>query len=275
MMPRLLHVYGPIWIQSYGFMIAVGFFIFLFLTHRHPIRKYVISSQHFINGVFWSLLMGIVGARLAYIMTDLATFQANPIDMFLPWVGGFVVGGSIIAVLIFAPLYLRSCGVNLFPLLDLVAVYAPLMQSIARIGCFLAGCCYGMQAGPGVVCAVTFTDPHGIAPLNIALHPAQLYASLASLLIFMILFVMVKMIAVKPGVPLFGYLLLEGVARFVVDFWRDDRGDLLSVGLFGKTILLSQMQLLSVFVMSIASVGLIWMLIRSTNSYVFDNYGSI
>lgn len=274
MFPRILHLYGPLWIQSYGLMIAVGFFTFLFLTHRHPIRQRIISSNHYIDGVFWSLFVGIAGARIFYIMTDPELFLSNPIDIFFPWVGGFTVVGSIVAVLIFAPWYLRMCGVGLFPMLDLVAVYAPLMQAVARFGCLLAGCCYGLPASDGVFWAITFTDPLGIAPLHVALHPTQLYAALASLFIFLSLSLAVKYFKVKPGAPLFGYLLLEAMARIIVDFWRGDRGDLLSIGLFGKTISLSHFQWVSVGLIIVASIGLL-MCLRSTKTYSFGNYGSV
>lgn len=270
MFPRILHVYESLWIQSYGFMIAVGFLIFLFLTYRHPIRKRVIDGQVYLNGVFWSLFIGVVGARVCYVLTDLQMFYDRPMDIFFPWVGGLVVLGSIVSVLIFAPLYLRYHRLVLFPILDLVAVYAPLMQAISRIGCFLAGCCYGIPASTNSWWTVVFIDSEGIAPLHVALHPAQLYASLASLAVFFLLLTWVRLKKIKPGSPLFMFLVLEGVARFFVDFWRGDRGELISVGLFGTTVDLSQVQLMSVGLCAVSLVGLLIVCSRSTKLYSFE-----
>ena len=276
MYPRVFHVWGSLWVQSYGLMIAVGFVVFLLLTHRHPIRKKEISSTNYLNAVFFSLFIGVAGGRLFYVITTLEEFYDNPVDILMPWDGGLVVSGAIIAVLIFAPIYLKRIGCALFPLLDLVALYAPLMQSISRFGCFLAGCCYGLPVVSPQWWSVIFTDPNGVAPCNIALHPAQLYVSFASFLIFLLLVVMVRFIRVKRGVVLFLYLCLENSSRFIVDFWRGDRGDLIAVGLHGKPIIwLSQVQLLSVLFFSLSAIGLVWVLAKPGKAYSFKHYGSI
>jgi phosphatidylglycerol:prolipoprotein diacylglycerol transferase len=198
-------------------------------------------------------------------------FYDRPLDIFLPWVGGLVVLGSIVAVLIFAPLYLWLHNLELFPILDMVAVYAPLMQAVSRIGCFLAGCCYGIPAAKAAWWTVIFVDSEGIAPLNIALHPAQLYASLASLAVFFLLKSWVRIKKIKPGSPLFMFLFLESLARFFVDFLRGDRGDLIYVGLFGTTMGVSQVQIMSVGLCAISLVGLLIVSSRSTKLYSFED----
>lgn len=275
MYPRIVHIYGSLWVQSYGLMIAIGFATFLFFTHRSHIRVKEISSHDYVNGVFLSLLVGIAGGRLAYVLTALEEFYENPLEIFMPWDGGLVVSGAIIAVLIFAPLYLKRIACSLFPLLDLVALYAPLMQTISRFGCFLAGCCYGLPAAVSSWWTVTFTNPNGIAPCNIALHPAQLYVSFASFLIFALLVVMVSLVRVKRGVVLFLYLCLENCSRFLVDFWRGDRGELVAIGFTQPIVWLSQVQLLSVVFFIFSIIGLIYSLAKPGKAYLFRDYGSI
>lgn len=223
MFPRIMHIYGPLSINSYGLMIAIGFLLFIYLTYKHPKRSRLISSDVFFNMMFVGLIAGIVGGRLFFVFSEWETFSDNWLEVFYPWIGGFGVLGSIIGILLVVSLYLKWNKVKILPVLDLAAIYVPLMQSIARIGCFLAGCCYGNVASPKFWGAITFTNPQGLAPLNIPLHPTQIYSSLASILIFLIVYFKAKYFSFKKGQILFTYLFLESLARFTVDFWRGDR----------------------------------------------------
>ena len=119
------------------------------------------------------------------------------------------------------PLYFRYKGIKILPTLDLAAIYAPLLQSIARIGCFLAGCCYGSVCA--LPWAVKYSHPESLAPLGVYLHPTQLYSSLASLSIFLIMRFALDSRLKKPGQLLFAYLFIEGLARLGVDLWRADQ----------------------------------------------------
>ncbi len=256
MCPRLIHLYGPVWVASYGVMIAVGFLVFLLCTIYHPIRKRFISENIYQNALFIGLLAGIVGGRVCAILTDWPSFSDNWVEIFYPWVGGFMVLGSFIGVLLVASWYLRVNRVPILPILDLAALYGPLMQAIARFGCFFSGCCYGIPVSETAWYAVQFTDPAGSAPLGIWLHPTQIYASLASFVTFLIIQSLYSTISVKRGQLASLYLMLESVARFAVDFWRDDRGNLLSVSFLGNDIaMLSQPQIWNAVFFVIACVA--------------------
>jgi len=262
MYPKLLHIYGPVWIRSYGVMIVLGFLTFLFLTYIHPMRKKLIKGEVYINTVFIGLLAAIIGGRFSFVVTNWSEMSANPVEAFFPWVGGFMVGGSIVGVIITVPLYLRWHGVKVLPLMDVVALYAPLMQAIARVGCFMSGCCYGSYASSALPWAVTFTNAESFAPLHVSLHPAQIYASLASLSIFLLIFCITKCMVCRPGQVTFFYLTLESIARFVVDFWRGDRGDLVSL-VSGVNV--SEPQLLAGLLFCMSIVGLYFVSRRRNN----------
>jgi phosphatidylglycerol:prolipoprotein diacylglycerol transferase len=253
MFPHIAHLYGPVWIQSYGFMIAVGLLVFLYFSIRHPMRERYISKEIYINGVFFCLLCGVFGGRMLYALSYPAEFIGAWQEFFYPWVGGLTVLGAIIGVLIGGSCYLSWHHVPLLPVLDLAALYAPCMQAIARLGCFAAGCCYGMPL-VGHWWAVTFTHPSAHAPLFISLHPAQLYASAASAVVFLVLWFLQKRLFKTPGLLLGLFLLLENVARFIVDFWRGDREPFVGV-IFSVPI--SQVQLYAL--VSLIGVGMfIW-----------------
>lgn len=271
MYPRIFHIYGPIWIYSYGLMLALGFLAFLFLTLRHPIRKKIVSADNYLNIVFFSLVAGIVGGRLLFIATEWGTFRESWLEIFYPWVGGLVILGSILGILITLPFYLKHINVSLFPLLDLGALYAPIIQIIARVGCFLAGCCYGAPALE-IPWAVTFTHPEGSAPLHIPLHPTQLYTSLIFVIIFFLLKAIASRSKLKPGQLLFSYLAFENIARFSIDFLRGngDRGNLFTFSVSQNFALqLSQYQLLSLTILCVAIGSLLYVSITQKSD---ENY---
>jgi phosphatidylglycerol---prolipoprotein diacylglyceryl transferase len=245
MCPRLLTIYGPIAIQSYGFMIVVGLLVFLGITYFHPRRIKLMPGDVYLNAVFMALLVGVLGGRILGVIADWPSFRLNPIEVFYPWVGGFVVLGAIVAIVTIMPLYLWWYRVPILASLDFAAVYAPLLQAIARFGCLFAGCCYGAQAASSFWWTMTFTNPEAHMPphlLGIPLLPTQLYAAALSAAIFVVMLLLQRYFT-RLGQALFFYLMSENVARFTVDFWRGDRG--LLQPFFGYQF--SQFQIYSLF----------------------------
>ena len=227
MYPRLLHIYGPLWVQSYGVMIVLGFLLFLFCTYNDSRRVRLIDSDTFFNVIFVGLVSAVVGGRLLFMISEWSSFSNPWLEIVCVWKGGFVVLGSIIGAVIAVPIYLKMHSIKVFRFLDIVSLYGPLMQSVGRIGCLLAGCCYGVQA-QGFIFSMVFKDPVGFAPTGVELHPTQIYMSLLSLSIFIILFALRRFLQ-KPGQLVFLYLILESIARICVDFWRGDRGDVVNL----------------------------------------------
>ncbi|MFA5074492.1 MAG: prolipoprotein diacylglyceryl transferase [Candidatus Babeliales bacterium] len=258
MYPRIINIYGKLSINSYGVMIAIGFLLLIYLSHKNPIRPKIISSDLFFNAVFIGFISAVIGGRLFFVLEEWSSFANNKLEIFYPWIGGFGLLGSIIGVLVVLPIYLNFKKVKILPFFDLISTYAPLMQSIARIGCFLAGCCYGSVCNKNMLWGVVFTNPESLAPLNIVLHPAQIYSSLASFLIFILIYVRSKF-NYKPGQILFLYLLLESIARFGVDFWRGSRDYIQNCYFLNNfSTLLSYSQLVAIVIFVFAGLGLLW-----------------
>jgi phosphatidylglycerol:prolipoprotein diacylglycerol transferase len=268
MFPRLFHLYGPLWIQSYGVMIATGFLVFLYLSYNHPIRKKLMGPEAYLNTVFGGLAAGIAGGRILHVLTHWSDFSSNPVEILYPWVPGFFVLGAIIGILVTGPIMLRLQNVPIFPILDLAAIYAPLMQAIARLGCLFAGCCFGIPASDGLPWAVVFTDPAGSAPLNIPLHPAQIYVGIGSFIVFIIVYSVSRIHTYKPGQLIFLYLTLENISRFVVDFSRGDRDNLVTFTNFGITYDLSDVQILSAVFFIITLSSLIFVSCKKRDTHV-------
>lgn len=256
MCPHFLHIYGPLWVQGYGVMIVLGFLLFLFLAYRDVRRSEIVCSDTFFNTIFVGLLSAMVGGRLLYMITEWKSFSNPWLEIFFVWDGGFVVLGSIIGVILVVPIYLKLHKVLVLEFLDLISQYVPLLQAVARFGCLLAGCCYG-RAVENFLFSITFNNPDGLAPLNVSLHPTQIYMSLLSFLIFWALFGLRKFLQ-KPGQLACVYLILESIARVGVDFLRGDRGELTNLSCLHLNFSLSLMQLWSLAFLSLSIFAFIF-----------------
>src|SRR5690606_37330290 len=110
---------------------------------------------------------------------------------------------------------------------DLFARGIALGYMVGRLGCLMAGCCYGRPTQ--VAWAITFTDPAAAlnvgTPLNVPLHPTQLYESMAGFAILLILLAIERRGRQYPGRTFWQFVLLYAISRFIIEFFRgDDRG---------------------------------------------------
>jgi phosphatidylglycerol:prolipoprotein diacylglycerol transferase len=217
---ELIHLFGPIGIQSYGTAIALGLIVFIFFASNSERRKKLMSASAFFESVVMASLCALLGGRLLFWFTSWHDYR-NLWEFFFVWDGGFSILGSVTAVLLGMSLYLKKLSIPVLPYFDLIALYAPLLQSISRLGCLCAGCCHGIPTA--LAWGVTYTDPEGFAPLHVSIHPTQVYSSLSLLTIFLLLYFIIAPRVQRPGTLLWWYLVLEGTERFVIDFWRADR----------------------------------------------------
>ncbi|HXW86212.1 MAG TPA: prolipoprotein diacylglyceryl transferase [Candidatus Bathyarchaeia archaeon] len=217
---QLLHIYGPFAIHSYGLCIALGLLIFIILVQYHPLFKKLQLQQKFLSIVVVGVLIGIIGGRALHIMTETDSL----FDMYTWiswWEGGYSILGTVLALFLCLPLYLRCIQVPVLPFFDLIALYTPLIQAISRIGCFFAGCCHGMPTE--VAWAVAYTDPLSMAPQYVLLHPTQLYSAGVLFCMFLVFYFYVQYQVQYTGQLTSLYLIFEGAERFTIDFWRANR----------------------------------------------------
>ena len=216
----LFTIYGPICIHSYGLMIALGLLIFLYLIKRNTRFHELKLENKFTMIMIIGIIAGLIGGRILFLLGDPASFTQF-LDLFSFWQGGFSILGTVIAILVIMPLYLKTIRVPAIGLLDLIAIYAPILQSISRIGCFLSGCCYGIPTTHPW--GITYTDTESAAPLYVCLHPTQLYSALGMLIIFALMYFVFQHMFSKPGQLICIYIIAISLERFIVDFWRGDR----------------------------------------------------
>lgn len=221
MYPNICQIYGPLYLNSYGLAIFIGILVFIKLANNNKRREKLTSKDNFINIVVYGTLVGVVGGRLLDVLNNYKNYSLYEALAF--WEPGYSVLGSIISITIFLFWYLRKEKIPVSPFLDLVGIYAPLLQSISRIGCFFAGCCFGAKTN--LPWAITYTHPDlatHAAYMFTPIHPTQLYSSAILFVAFLIMLHLAKVVK-TPGLLFTSYLMLSASERFIVDFWRADR----------------------------------------------------
>lgn len=226
--PELLHIYGPFGIQSYGLFIALGIIISVIAIRYDKRFKQLHLEAIYLDIIMISIIAGCIGGRLLEVISE-PDLYPHWYDWFALWEGGFSILGCIIGIITIVPFYLKKIHVPIIPLFDLVAIYAPLCQSIARLGCFTAGCCYGIPSH--TIFAIVYNNPNTLATCGIPIHPTQLYSSAILFSIFIFMYFIAQHRYTKNGQLFTMYLSLAALERFFVDFWRADRimiGNILS-----------------------------------------------
>lgn len=251
MYPKLLHIYGPFEINSFNLSIGLGLALFIYFANKDPLRKLYISKTDFVNLVIESALAGVIGGRLLHVITEWHTYS-HVLEIFYLWNGGLSIIGTIASIAIYASIYLKKRSMPVLPILDLGAIYVPLIHAMARVGCFLAGCCFGTQTN--MLWAITYSNPEVAAPLHTPLHPTQLYSSCIFFIIFMVMQFLARKNSFNPGALTMIYLMLASIERIIVDFFRGDR-----IFYSGDSILgwLSVYQWLALLLFSAAAIGFI------------------
>ena len=191
---------------------------------------------------FIIIVWAVIGSRLAYVLMNFSHYRAYPLDFLKVWQGGLVFSGGLIAVIAALGWYIKRHHLSFWNIGDLWAPGAAIGQGLGRIGCFMAGCCYGKPTA--AKWGVIFTHPKSLAPLNIPIHPTQLYSALSGIIIFIILMTLRKRKQFQGQIFLW-FLIFHSTARLLIERYRgDDRGVLLGSDM-SVTQLLTLLLLLS------------------------------
>ena len=233
-MHPILFEIGGFPVYTYGVLLAAAYLLGLqFALARAKARG--LDPNRVMDLGIWIIVSALVGAKLLLLLVEWDTYGRNPSElMTLVRSGGVFYGGLILAVVV-AFWYLWRHRMPVWSVSDTFAPGIALGHVIGRMGCFFAGCCFGKPTS--VPWAVTFHSEYAAknvgTPINIPLHPAQLYEAGAELLILGLLVATERKGKPFPGRTFWGYMLLYGVSRFVIEFYRGDvRG---TVGMFSTS----------------------------------------
>ncbi|UYG98068.1 prolipoprotein diacylglyceryl transferase [Cytobacillus firmus] len=196
---------GPFTIHLFGVMIGIGVLVGLLLFIKEA-KSRKINHKLLLDGVIYSLLGGIIGARIVYVVIyNPSYYIVNPIEILFIQNGGLSIHGGIAGGLLVGFLFLKKHKLPIWETLDVVAPSLILAQGISRIGCDVFG-------GP-----ISSALPWGIDRGGELLHPAQAYEFMLDYLLFGYLFLRLKRPSYQGQVflhYLIAYLAIRGIVEF-------------------------------------------------------------
>jgi phosphatidylglycerol:prolipoprotein diacylglycerol transferase len=255
-MHPLLFEVGRFPVYTYGVLLAAAYLTGLWLAVRRA-RARGLDGEKVMDLGIWIIAAALVGAKLLLLVVDFDYYASNPrelLSMFRS--GGVFYGGLILAVAV-AFWYMRRAKLPLWPTTDAFAPGIALGHVVGRLGCLMAGCCYGRPTT--APWGITFNNPLAAdnvgTPLGVPLHPTQLYEAGAELLILVLLLATERKGRPFPGRTFWGYMLLYAISRFIIEFFRGDpRG---ALGMFSTS------QVISLILVPV-SLYMLWRLSRRT-----------
>ena len=211
-MRPILFSFGGIHLYSYGFCIALGVLLSIFLMKRRAAKEGFPGSEEMLDMSFVVLVWGFLGARIFYAVQNFSYYAAEPFKFFAVWEGGLIFYGGAISAFLGLWLTTRKKKWPFWKTLDFLVPYGALTHAFGRIGCFLNGCCFGKACD--LPWAVRFPGlPH-------AVHPTQLYEAFYDIILFAFLIARRKRVRFEGEISLL-YLLLYGIGRYMIEFVRE------------------------------------------------------
>lgn len=251
MYPILFKI-GPIPIHTFGVLHALAFAAGIWWIYREA-QKSGMDKERVSNFAVVIIIWSLVGARVFSVLFDgnLNWYLQNPHEIIAVWKGGLTFYGGFLFGLIAGIWYIRKYAFDGWQMADIMAPALALGAAVGRLGCFASGDSFGKPTD--LPWAVTFTNPHGLAPVGIALHPTQIYSVITNMAVFAILLWWQKRQKFRGELFLIFMILYAATRSFVEVFRNDPRG----VYLNG---LISTSQIISILA---AGVAIIFYISRS------------
>ncbi len=264
-MNRIALDLGFIQIYWYSIMILIGLFLGLLVIYKE-MRKQKISTDFFINLAFYTVIIGIIGARLYYVLFNLDYYKTNPMEIFEIWNGGLAIHGGIIFGGIFMIMYCKKHKVNTYRILDVSVVGLILAQAIGRWGNFFNQEAYGMLTTKAHLMSLHIPNfiIKGMYIGGNYYHPTFLYESLWDISGFIVLLLIRKLYKkLKSGQLLGVYLCWYSLGRFFIEGLRTD------------SLMLGSIRIAQLVSIVLIILGIILIIFRQRNKKVSYYYESV
>ncbi len=216
---------GPLTVHTYGFMMAVGVGMALWFVYVQA-KKAGLDAPAILDAAFYTIIVSLLGAKLILFLGNVSLYTSSPKELFsLARSGGVFQGGLTFGV-IFALWYFRRKKIPTWRTADLVGPALAMGHGFGRIGCFSAGCCYGSECAEpwSVVFKSAYAHDLTGIPLNVHLHPVQLYEAALNFLNFGILFLVLRKKRFD-GQVFSLYIVNYSIIRFITEYFRGDHPD--------------------------------------------------
>ncbi len=213
---------GPIQVRYYGLMYAIGILCALYLIRREVRRRQIpFSDDDIMNFVMLSVIGGIIGARLYYVIFSWEHYRDNLWEIPKVWHGGLAIHGGVLGGALVGWWLTRRHQLPFWRIADVIAPPLILAQALGRFGNFMNGDAHGLPTS--LPWGLVF-PPESIAGSQypgIPLHPTMLYEMISNLSIFLIL-LSIRKTPRKDGFLFCLYVILYSAGRFVISFFRAD-----------------------------------------------------
>ena len=252
MNPVLLDL-GVVQIYWYSVMILLGVFVGGSLIIKEA-KRFKIPEDYILNLILFTIIFGILGARLYYVAFEWEYYSKHLIDIFKIWEGGLAIHGGILFGLIFIIIYTKKYKVNTFRMLDIIAVGLLIGQAIGRWGNFFNGEAHGPAT------SLSFLQSLHLPNFIIDYQPTFLYESIWCLIGFILLLLFRRRKYCKIGQVTALYFVWYGIGRYMIEGLRTD------------SLMLFDFKIAQIVSMALIIIGLILLLVKSRGTVVTNQY---
>lgn len=251
---------GNIQIYWYSIFILLGIVVACTIIFMEA-KKQNIPKKFLENLFFYTIIFGLIGARLYYVIFEFNEYISDPISILKVWEGGLAIHGGLIAGLITIIVMCKKEKIEIFKITDIAVVGVIIAQAIGRWGNFFNQEAFGPETTPEFLQSIFIPqfviDGMNYKNLGIYYQPTFLYESLWNILGFILLIILRKTKKIKTGQLTGIYFIWYSVGRFFIEGMRQD-----SLMLFG---ILKQAQIISILL--IITGILIIVLTRKNKKY--------
>lgn len=262
MNPYIIEI-GNFGIRWYSVLILCGVIISIFMLESEG-KRFSINKDFLFNMSFWAIIIGLLGARLYYVLFNYNLYKGDFLSVFKIWEGGLAIHGGIIAGTLTIYLYCKKYHMSFGRITDMCAVPLILAQAIGRWGNFFNSEAHGIATSLEHLQSLHIPDfiIKGMNISGIYYEPTFLYESLFCLIGFLILLFLRRYKYLKVGMITSFYLMYYSVGRFLIESLRTDS---LMLGGFKAAQIISILLFL---------IGLVTVMITSRKGRFEDLYNS-
>lgn len=221
MQPVLFHIYSFDF-RAWGLMVTLGITTGTMLIFWLNGKNGIVHKEKLLDFVIYSVLAGLIGARVWEVAFSWQKYRANPITVFKFWQGGLSIQGGLLAGLLIALWFAKKYKIDFWKFIDLLAPGLILGQAFGRIGCFLNGDAFGVPTRYVIGVSYQPGTPAYNAYGSTPLFPAELLEGAGDLVILIILLLLGRRKKTFDGMIGLTYFFLYSLLRFTLEFWRGE-----------------------------------------------------
>lgn len=228
-------------------------------------KKFSLEKDFIINLLFWTMIFGIIGARIYYVMFNLEYYLEYPNEIYQIWNGGIAIHGGIIAGIITVIVYSKKYKVKSLKILDMLAPCLLFSQALGRWGNFFNSEAYGVQTTLAHLRNLHIPEfiINGMKIDGVYYTPTFLYESLWCMLGVILLIIIRKYKYTKIGYQAGFYMIWYSIGRFFIESLRTD------------SLMLSNMRVAQFVSIALFIIGFIIILVQSkkpTLEVMYNDY---